>query len=79
MQCQWVIESGQGPVSLTLALGTQGLLISFGPFNDGLDVFFLLPPCFIVAPPVWSFVFAVKPEVTAGFAFGLSLITLLTS
>lgn len=66
-------------MSRTLTLGTQGLLISLCPFNDGLDMFFLFAPCFIVAPPMRSLILAVKSKVTACFAFGFPFITLLAS
>lgn len=63
----------------TLTVRSQGLLISLCPFDDSLDVVFMLPSCFIVAPPVWSLVLAVQSKVTACFATWLSFITLLTS
>ena len=62
-----------------MALDTQTLLIGLSPLNDGLDVFLLLSSSLVVAPPVRSLVFTVETEVTTGFTFRLSLITLLTS
>lgn len=77
----WCLSSPPGCrlVTHTLTVRTQGLLIGLCSFDDGLDILFLLPSCFIVAPPVRSLVLAVKSKVTTCFAFGLSLITLLTS
>lgn len=66
-------------MSRTLTLGTQGFLISLCPFNDGLDMFFLFPPCFVVTPPMRPLILAVKSKVAACFAFRFPFITLLTS
>jgi hypothetical protein len=47
-------------VSLTLTLRTSILLIRLCLLDDCLDNFLLLPPAFIVAPPMWSLVLALQ-------------------
>jgi hypothetical protein len=61
----------------TLALDRSVLLICLGRLDDRLDMLLLFPSGIVVAPPVWSFVFAVKPKVSASLTLRLSLVTLL--
>lgn len=60
-------------------MDTQTLLVSLGSLDDCLDVLFLFPSCFIIAPPHGSLILAVQAKMAAGFTLGLSFVTLLTS
>ena len=49
------------------------------PLDDGLDVFLLILPVLIIAPPHRSLVLAVETQVFASLAGRLSFIALLSS
>jgi hypothetical protein len=55
---------------------THTLLVGLGPFDDGLDVFFLLSACIVVTPPMWSFILAIKAKMTACLAFRFAFVAL---
>jgi len=57
----------------------RDLLGELRPLDDGLDVFLLILPVLIIAPPHWSLVFAVETQVFASLAGGLAFIALLSS
>jgi hypothetical protein len=56
-----------------------GLLIQLCALDDVLDDFLLVSPLFIVAPPYWPLVFALKTKMFASTTRVLSLVALLPS